>query len=278
MSTADDSSVGQEGSASEARRSCGPDSTDWFVDIMNAAKSDPRVVEIKRRVSAAEVVGGKYGYSAQAVLEGGLARKVLAAERAAGNPPRTAAATAQIAAADPQNQFGRALLVATVPLPFIGAPEHAMLAALKSASEGWKSLVQTGADLDFKNNVLKQENLTKAGCPAPTCPRTITLLGACYGSDLPGNIFYAYLSGFCGFSRTTVHLGSQFAQLQENAGKHWDPPEDTAAMDLGYDLPTALITRAVLSAALKAAASALPTMPCAVCQKLLKVDQALVRQ
>ena len=37
--------------------SCGPDVTDWFVKIMNNAKADKRVLEIKRRLEGAQKVG-----------------------------------------------------------------------------------------------------------------------------------------------------------------------------------------------------------------------------
>jgi hypothetical protein len=258
--------------------SCGPDITDWFLGMLNGAPRDGRVLEVKRRLEAADRVGARYGYSAADVLEGGLVRKVLAAERAAGNPPRTAAAAAQIAAADPRNQFGRALLLATAPIPFAGAPEHAMLAALKGAAEIWKSLVETGADFDFKNTVLAKANLDRAGCPpmAPGDP-TVTILGTCYENDLPGNIFYAYVSKFCGFSRTAVHLGSQWAELQDNSSKGWDSPEDTAALNLGYDLPPGLITPAILGGALRAAGRVIRVRPCAPCANVFVPGRSLLR-
>jgi hypothetical protein len=250
--------------------SCGPDISDWFVTIMNDAQSDKRVLEIKRRLEVAARVGAPVGYSAQAVLEGGLVRKVLAAEKAAGNPSRTAAARAQIAAADPGNQFGRALLAATSPFPFAGAEERAMFAALRGASLIWKSLVETGADFDFKNTVLKKSELDKAGCP-PMCEGdpTVTIFGTCYENDLPGNIFYAYISKFVGFSLTAVHLGSQWAELQPSSSKGWDSPEDTAALNLGYGLPLGTLTMVTLSAALTAAGRAITVRPCKACLKVL---------
>ena len=130
--------------------SCGPDVTDWFVNIMNNAKGDKRVLEIKRRLEGAQTLGRRYGYNSQAVLEGGLVRKVLVAERNASNRARTTDAIAQIQAADPNNEFGRATWAASIPLPFAGAPEHAMLAAIRGASLIWKSLVETGAIFDFR--------------------------------------------------------------------------------------------------------------------------------
>ena len=246
--------------------SCGPDVTDWFVNIMNNAKADKRVLEIKRRLEGAQRVGRRVGYDSQAVLEGGLARKVLVAERNAGNPPRTADATAQIQAADPNNQFGRATLAASIPLPFAGAPEHFMLAAIRGASLIWKSLVETGAVFDFKNTVLVRPALAGAGCP-PMCPGdpTITVGGGCFENDLPGNIFYAYISRFVGFSLTAVHLGSQFAELQPNSSSNWDTKEDTAALNLGFGLPQGTLARVDLLSAIQAPSAGVRVRACTPC-------------
>jgi hypothetical protein len=217
---------------------CGPDVTDWFISTMNAAKTDPRALAIKQDLDAASRGGARYGYSATDVLEGGVARKVLAAERTAGNPPRTAAASLQLGAADPQNQFGRAILAATAPIPFAGAPEQMMLGLIRRASLGWKNLVETGAVWDFKNNVLSSPRLATAGCSS-TCivPPTVTICGRCYEHNLPGDLFYAYIGKFCGFSLNALQLGSQYAELQPNSSSNWDPPADTAAIDLGFNLP-----------------------------------------
>lgn len=235
-----------------AGTSCGPDVTDWFKMIMNDAKAHRRVLEIKRRLTVAENVGARYGYSAQAVLEGGLVRKVLAAARNAGNPTRTAGVNAQIRAADPQNQFGRAIIAATIPI--LGYPEQMMLAALRGASLIWKSLVETGAVFDFKNNVLSRARLAAAGCP-PMCPGepTVTIGTTCYENDLPGNILFAHISRFVGFSRTVVHLGSQYAELLPTSSRDWDSAEDTAALNLGFGLPQTNITRTIITSALRGA-------------------------
>ena len=246
--------------------SCGPDITDWFVNIMNNAKTDQRVLEIKRRLEGAQRLGTRYGYNSQAVLEGGLVRKVLVAERNAGNPARTADATAQVQAADPNNQFGRATLAAAAPLPFVAAPEHFMLAAIRGASLIWKSLVETGAIFDFKNTALARSALVGAGCP-PMCPGdpTVTIGNVCFENDLPGNIFYAYISRFVGFSLTAVHLGSQFAELQPNSSRNWDTREDTAALNLGFALPQGSLAQVDLVSAIQAPSAGVRVRPCTPC-------------
>jgi hypothetical protein len=132
----------------------------------------------------------RFGYNSQAVLEGCLVRKVLVAEKNAGNPARTADATAQIQAADPNNEFGRATLAAAIPLPFAGAPEHFMLAGIRSASLIWKSLVETGAIFDFKNTVLVRPALAGADCP-PMCPGDPTITTGAFALRMiyPGTFF-----------------------------------------------------------------------------------------
>lgn len=245
--------------------SCGPDVTDWFVDIMNNAKSDRRVLEIQRRLTVAQRVGARHGYSSTNILEGGIVRKVLVAERNAGSPTRTADAARQIASADRRNEFGRAFVAATIPL--VGAPEQTILAALRGASLIWKSLVETGAVFDFKNNVLSGSSLSGAGCP-PQCSGdpTVTISGTCFENDLPGNIFYAHIGRFCGFSRNTLQLGSQFAELLPSSSGGFDTPEDTAAINLGFDLPTSGITVTNMTSALRSAGSSVRLRPsCALC-------------
>jgi hypothetical protein len=234
---------------------------------MNTAKRDRRVLAIKRRLEGARTLGAEFGYNSMDVLEGGLVRKVLQAERSAGNPPRTAVATAQIRAADPGNQFGRAIIAASIPLPFVGAPEQFMLAAIRESSLTWKSLVETGAVFDFKNSaVLNRNSLAAAGCPA-LCPGDppITIAGKCYENDLPGNIFYAYFSRFVGFSLIATHLGSQFAELQPNSSSGWDSAEDTAALNLGFSLRQVALSRADLVSALQARAAGVRIRNCTPC-------------
>jgi len=55
---------------------------------------------------------------------------------------------------------------------------------------------------------------------------------------MPGNLFYALIGRFVGFSELTLQLGSQLAQLTGTGT--WDPPQDTAAIHLGFSLPLPL--------------------------------------
>jgi Domain of unknown function (DUF4157)/Bacterial toxin 44 len=208
--------------------SCGPDVSNWFISIMNSAKTHPAVLAIKSDLDSARLGGARYGYSSTDVLEGGLARRVLAAEAAAGHPRRTADASSQLGAADPHNEFGRALMGAAIPLPFAGMPEQMLLLHIRRAGARWVSMVQTGAVWDFKNTVLSAANLAGANCTNPcTNPPTVTICGTCYEHDLPGNLFYAYIGRVCGFSLNALQLGSQFAELLPTSSSNWDTPEDT---------------------------------------------------
>jgi len=56
-------------------------------------------------------------------------------------------------------------------------------------------------------------------CPDTDCSKTITLCPGspginCFEKDLPGNVLYAHVGGFVGFSENALQLGSQWAQLQ----------------------------------------------------------------
>jgi hypothetical protein len=271
------SSVRQPTPSADVGTSCGPDVTAWFVNLMNTAKRDRRVLAIKQRLEGARTLGAGYGYNSMEVAEGALVRMVLQAARSAGNPARTPAADAQIGAADPGNQFGRMVLIASIPLPFVGAPEHFMVAAIRSASLSWKSLFETGAVFDFKNTtVLNRNSLAAAGCPA-LCPGDppITIAGRCYENDLPGNIFYAYLSGFVGFSLTATHLGSQFAELQPNSSSGWDSAEDTAALNLGFNLPQGTLTQADLVSRLQSPTAGVRVRNCTPCPVVYNPSVAL---
>lgn len=244
---------------------CGPDVTDWFVSVIANAKRDSRTLAIQSDLLSARRIGGRYGYSATDVLEGGIARQVLSAATRAGSPPRTVEASRQLAAADPRNQFGRALLAATAPIPFVGAPEQSMLGLIRRAGMTWKSLVRTGAVWDFKNNVLSKGALRGANC-GEDCPDppTVMLAGFCVEHDLPGNLFYAHIGGFCGFSLNALQLGSQFAELQRDSSSSWDPPEDTAAIALGFGLPS-VVSRPTLEAAVRGGAGRIRIRTCSEC-------------
>jgi len=258
------------------RDNCGPDVTDWFVGIMNAAKRDRRVLAIQRDLTSARTGAAAVGLSSTNILEGGVLRTVLAAERAAGNPTRTAAASAQISSADPGNEFGR-----TVASAALFNPRAMMILGLiRRAGSRWQSLVGTGQIWDFKNNVLAPSALDGVEGCTPRCggDPTITLCAQCRENDLPGNLFFAHIGAFAGFSENSLQLGSQFAELLPTSSGGWDSPEDTAAIHLGFTLPPAL-TRASLCSALTAAGSSVALRNrCAVCGTTFAPSRQLIEE
>jgi hypothetical protein len=251
-----------QGQPQGPQSSCGPDVTEWFVSLMNTAKTDPRVLLIRRLLSMASIAGSLGGYRSMDVLEGGEAALVRTAAIRAGKMDllgRTENVTAarQLASADPHGQFGSAAVSATAISTPIGAFSSEMFLLLAMAGEQWKRLVETNAVWDFKSNTLSRANLARASCAA-LCPDppTITLCNTCYENNIPGDLFYAYIGTFCGFSRIALQLGSQYAELQPSSTRNWDPPQDTAAIDLGLSLPST-ITRTNLYFALGGAVGSL---------------------
>lgn len=221
---------------------CGPDATDWFIRQVDAAKRDKMVLAIQKNVTGANRVAAMFGFSAEAIAEGAVAGKVLEEEKKAGLPPRSPEATKQIAASVlGQFAFVRALIAALAPIPFIGAPEQIVLLAIRRAALAWKSLVKTGGRYDFKNDSSTMKGPTSAHCPVD-CADTITLCPSsssdCFQTDVPGNLFYAHVGRFIGWTELTLQLGSEFAQLA--ATRTWDPPEDTRMISIGFALPDPL--------------------------------------
>lgn len=250
-----------------SKKKCGPDITDWFINQINAAKADPLVLALKARLAGAERVASSYGFSAMAVAEGGVAKKVLAEEAKAGSPTRSADAQSQITASVPgQREFGRAAIAATVPL--VGAPEAIVLAAIKGAATTWKNLVGTGKKYDFKNRSETLKKPQSANCPVE-CSSTITLCPApgveCFVKDVPGNLFYAHIGNFVGWSELILQLGSQFAQLESSA--KWDPPEDTRMIHFGFNLPVSL-TKADLCSLIQSHPGVFDVQSCPSCTEV----------
>lgn len=248
-------------------RRCGPDVTDWFIRQVNAAKTDATVLALQRRLTGAERIARRYGFSAEAIAEGAVARRVLAEETRVGSPTRTAEATSQFAASVPgQRAFGRALLAASVPL--VGAPEAMVLAAIRGAALTWKGLVGTGRKYDFKNDSRTLQSPTSASCPV-NCANTLTLCPSspsdCFNTDVPGNLFYAHVGRFVGWTKLSLQLGSQFAQLDASA--RWDLPEDTHMIDMGFALPDPL-TRSALCSAISANRSIFRLHECENCSEV----------
>lgn len=89
------------------RTVCGPDATNWFIRQVNAAKTDATILALQARLAGAERVARRYGFSAEAIAEGAVARRVLAEEARAGSPTRTAEASSQLAASVPGQQAFR---------------------------------------------------------------------------------------------------------------------------------------------------------------------------
>jgi hypothetical protein len=251
---------------------------------MNKGKTDKRILAIKAQLDGAAYWGSKAGFSSTDVLDAGALVKVQQAEAAAGFPKRSAQAAALIASVTPKEALLVRLAVIArdaVSDPLRNAwgsiPAGLMLLAVKNGVDAWIALVGTNAIFDFKNGLLSKANLDTQGCPG-SCPGetpTITIGNACYEHDLPGNIFFAYVCRFVGFSRDATHLGSQYAELSPKPPKpsgkpdlpDWDSPEDEAALDLGYDLPQKTLTRAVLVGAL-GANTGIAVRPCAACTKV----------
>jgi hypothetical protein len=250
---------------------CGPDATDWFIRQVTAAKSDATVLAIQRRLTGAERVARRHGFSAEEITVGAVARRVLAEEARVGAPPRTSEASAQLGASVPgQRAFGRALVAA--PVPLVGAPEAMVLAAVRGAALTWKGLVGTGKKYDFKNDPRTLQSPTSRNCPV-NCANTITLCpqisSNCFIKDVPGNLFYAHVGRFVGWSELALQLGSQFAQLESSA--RWDPPEDTRMIDLGFRLPDPL-TRTKFCSAINANRSIFILAECSNCDEEVTAD------
>ena len=250
---------------------CGPNVTSWFINQINTAKSDPLVLAIKNQLQGASRVAARYGFSAERVAEGGVAQKVLAEERRSGSPIRTTEASTQLASSVAgQREFARALNAAVIPL--VGAPEAIVLAAIKGAATTWKGLVGTGRKYDFKNRQETLQNPRTTNCPSG-CNNTVTICpsntNSCYVKDVPGNLFYAHLGVFIGWTELTLQLGSQFAQL--DSSQRWDPPEDTRMINLGANLPDPL-TESALCSILNSNPSIFDLQPCTPCHENLDIQ------
>lgn len=247
-------------------KSCGPDATDWLVSQVATAKKDPLILAIKANLDGARKVAARYGFSAERVAEGGIAKKVEAEEVKAGSPARSPEAKSQMAASVPgQKEFGRAVTAATVPLPFVGAPEQIVLLSIRRAASAWKGVVGTGMKYDFKNDSSTMKGPPSAHCPVD-CADTITLCPStgsdCFRTDVPGNLFYAHVGKFVGWTELSLQLGSEFAQLEST--KSWDPPDDTQMISIGFSLPDPL-TRGSLCSTITASRASFVLQPCSNC-------------
>lgn len=279
---------------------CGPDATDWFVLQVNTALSDKDVRVVKTLLSAADIIALSRGTSANTFAEAAAAAAVEAQEvklalTGVTPPPRTGAIVGQLAAGDVSEKAALGAPGAAFRAdPFHPLDVTADFAAfnllIAAAALSWKALVDHHARYDFKNHADSMDQPHSAHCPDADCPPTehgtITLCpGAtssnCYESDLPGNLFYAFIGRFIGWSELTLQLGSEFAELTDlprpgRPAVTWDSPEDTAAIHLGFGLAaTPPLTRATLCGAIGPARSSLDSV--ATCDDCAELTPSKIR-
>jgi hypothetical protein len=251
---------------------CGPDATDWLVNQMIAAKKNAKVLFVRNKLDVAAFfapqISPKAKLSAMDILEGRELTMVGEAWKAANKPRPTPEANMQLG--EPSATLGVAEL-ATAETEVLGGNVNALttLTALRDAATAWVSLVGTRRPYDFKNDPVTMQNPKSAHCPDPGCQKTITICPGspgtnCFEKDLPGNVLFAYIGRFVGFSENALQLGSQWAQLQPSGGRRWDPHEDTQMISFGFMLPTPL-TREAFCAALQGAKTGFPLHPCKDC-------------
>jgi outer membrane protein OmpA-like peptidoglycan-associated protein len=253
---------------------CGPDATDWFVRQVNDATGDKDVLGIKALLASADLAASTAGSSVAELGEAGATTAVLTQESLLGAaaPPRTAIASGQIAAGS--GSLSAAKSHATDPGVIAASP------LIAAAAINWRSLVNHGARYDFKAHVDSMNHPKSATCPDEKCPPgevgIITLCpGArvenCYESDLPGNLFYALIGRFVGWSQLTLQLGSQLAELTDTGVRPghpsvtWDTPDDTAAIAVGFALPLPLTQSALCDFVPKFRAALAKREGCADC-------------
>ncbi|HET9252854.1 MAG TPA: DUF4157 domain-containing protein [Candidatus Eisenbacteria bacterium] len=249
---------------------CGPDATDWYVNQVNTASKDPAVVSIQRDLARADTLARGVGTSAHQVGEAGATSAVLGQEArlkvtGPAPPPRDPTINSQLAAGAVSTAAAASALG---PSPFTAAIVTGLMG---KAGLAWRALVNHAARYDFKAHADSMNHPHTTNCPQEGCPKgevgIITLCPQpdaenCYESDLPGNLFYAQIGRFVGFSELTLQLGSQMAELTDTTPRAarpsvtWDSPQDTAAISLGFGLPVPL-TRAMFCAALRPARSKL---------------------
>jgi len=249
---------------------CGPDVTDWLVDQVALAKRDAAVLAIQSDLASANAMAATLGLSSERLAEGGVATMLEREERRR-SPPSSAAfprPTAAIAAgAAGVSELHRAAAIGVGSILPGGNPSGVLvpviIGLIRRASLAWKALVGTGQRYDFKSNVLN--NPTSPHCPV-SCDRSLTLCpsprGACFNVDVPGNLFYAHVGRFVGFTELSLQLGSQFAQLSASA--RWDPPEDTAMISAGFGMAHPLSRASLCSAvdSIRGSISRRACMPC----------------
>jgi Domain of unknown function (DUF4157)/Bacterial toxin 44 len=255
---------------------CGPDATGWLVNQIVAAKKNPNVLYVRDKLDVAAffapLISPSANLSAMDILEGREVLMIGKAWEAAGKPTTTPEANMQLS--EPSATLGVAEL-ATAETAALGADVNAVttLSALRDAATEWTKLVGHKRPYDFKVDPATMADPRSENCPDLDrgCQNTITLCPGspginCYEKDLPGNVLYAHVGGFAGFSENALQLGSQWAQLQPAGGLHWDPPEDTQMISFGFNLPTPL-TRDAFCSALQGAKSGFKLHSCHDCKE-----------
>lgn len=236
---------------------CGPDATDWFVRQVNTALGDPAVRVLRVVLTEADVAARRAGTSAQEITEGGAAAATLLQERSLGSraPARNPTISGQLGAGTAAGARAAAALSGSAHSPLRAAQAVKAIALVGAAALIWKRLVDHGARYDFKAHADSMNHPHGAACPDERCnPGEVgiitlcpgTIPENCYESDLPGNLFYALIGRFVGWSELTLQLGSQLAELTDVTPRPsrpavtWDSPEDTSAINVGFGLPLPL--------------------------------------
>lgn len=134
-----------------------------------------------------------------------------------------------------------------------------------SALGAWAVLVRPNGIWDLK---VYLKNIKTAHCPTlPKCELTVSLSGFCVRFDMPGNIFYGIVGLILGFGALESLAGADLAQRIWTG--HADPPEDQAAIKVGFaSVVNNTITFESLAAAIKARINKLATSPeCKLCDE-----------
>lgn len=240
-------------------KNCGPDITKWFVNTINSAKTDERVLRVQRGVGLAETAGVMEGMSSANLAETELKNRAIdTAEETKVSQPPPKNVQDQLSAAGKHPSPKRPKFVQANPLGNFAA----MASTLYLALSNWRDLVNHEAPFDFKAHVLAKDKLDANGCSDPCTTASVTLCGKCFRNDVPGNLFYAYIGGWAGFSENTIQLGSINAQLTSETNPGWDPPDDTQMISIGYHLPKN-ITEASVKASIGSVPAREPCTPCA---------------
>lgn len=264
-----------EESKPDQKDACGPDATDWLIAQIVAAKKNPNVLFVRSKLEIADFFAARISptahFSAMDILEGQVATMVGAAWQAAGKPTKNKA-EADVQLGQPSVVAG-VLELGAAKTEAIGGNINALttLFALRDAAIEWKALVGSGAPYDFKVDPSTMGAPKTDHCPDAGCKNTITLCPGstgdnCFEKDLPGNVVFAHVGAFVGFSENAIQLGSQWAQLQKSGGQHWDPPEDTNMISFAFGLPHPL-TRAAFCTALQGAKPGFATHKCKDCRE-----------